>query len=115
MRPLLVLLLLFPLLCDAALAKDKDGSKDQGEAGLVLYWPGQENAILKLTFSRFQNMATYGGPMTLISHVVVQKISRQLISQASVSVALLDEDRVRFGHGKLVLDERKARESRQVQ
>jgi len=115
MRPLLVLLLLFTLLCDAALAKDKDGSKDQGEAGLVLYWPGQENAILKLTFSRFQNMATYGGQMTLISNVVVQNISSKFIPKASFSVALLDKDRVRVGNGNLVIDELNAGESAKVQ
>src|SRR5258706_6822628 len=101
MRPLLVLLLLFPLLCDAALAKDKDGSKDQGEAGLVLYWPGQENAILKLTFSRFQNMATYGGQMALVFHLGVSNIFSQFISKASFCRAVLVKDRVRVRNGNL--------------
>src|SRR5258706_9880121 len=115
MRPRLVLLLLFALLCDAAWSKDKDASKEQSEAGLVLYWHGQENAILKLTFSRFQNMATYGGQMTLISNVVVQNISSKFIPKASFNVALLDKDRVRVGNRNLVIDELNAGESAKVQ
>ena len=117
MRHFLILLVLFPLLCPAALAKDKDkdGSKDQGESGIVMFWPNQDNAILKLTFSRFQNMGTYGGQMTLVSNVVVQNLSTKLIPRASFSVALLDKDRVRVGNGNLVIDDLSAGESAKVQ
>ena len=30
-----------------------------------MFWPSQENAILKLTFSRFQNLATYAATFPL--------------------------------------------------
>jgi hypothetical protein len=116
MRRLLVFLLVLAFLCVATHAsKEKDGSKDPGETGLVMFWPNQETAILKLTFGRFQNMATYAGKMTLISDVVVQNVSTKLIPKASFSVALLDKDRVRIGSGNLVIDELNAGESAKVQ
>jgi len=110
MRRPLAFLLVLAFLCFTAHA-----SKDPGEAGLVMFWPNQESAILKLTFGRFQNMATYAGKMTLISDVVVQNVSTKLIPRASFSVALLDKDRVRIGSGNLVIDELNAGESAKVQ
>ena len=80
-----------------------------------MFWPNQDNAILKLTFSRFQNMGTYGGQMTRVSNVVVQNLSTKLIPKASFSVALLDKDRVRVGNGNLVIDDLNAGESAKVQ
>ncbi len=116
MRRFLLPLLLLVLLCTLAHAtKEKDGSKDQGDTGIVMFWPNQDNAILKLTFSRFQNMGTYGGQMTLVSNVVVQNLSTKLIPRASFSVALLDKDRVRVGNGNLVIDDLNPGESAKVQ
>ncbi len=116
MRRFLLPLLLLVLLCTLAHAtKEKDGSKDQSDTGIVMFWPNQDNAILKLTFSRFQNMGTYGGQMTLVSNVVVQNLSTKLIPRASFSVALLDKDRVRVGNGSLVIDDLNAGESAKVQ
>jgi hypothetical protein len=107
---------LLALLCIAAHAtKEKDGSKDQSDAGIVMFWPNQENTILKLTFSRFQNLASYAGKMTLMSTVVVQNLSTNLIPKASFTVALLDKDRVRVGSGNLVIDDLSAGESAKVQ
>jgi hypothetical protein len=51
MRHILTSLLVFGLFCNIALAKEKD--KDQANSSLVIFWPAQDNAILKLTFSRF--------------------------------------------------------------
>jgi hypothetical protein len=116
MRRFLLPLLSLALLCTSAHAtKEKDGSKDQGDAGIVMFWPSQDFAILKLTFSRFQNMGTYGGQMTLVSNVVVQNLSAKLIPKASFSVSLLDKDRVRVGNGNLVIDDLNAGESAKVQ
>lgn len=116
MRRFFVLLLLLASLCPAAYAiHDNDSSKDQSDAGMVMFWPNQDNAVLKLTFSRFQNMATYGGQMTLVSNVVVQNLSTKMIPKASFSVALLDKDRVRVGSGTLVIDDLDAGESAKVQ
>jgi hypothetical protein len=118
MRRFLVPLLMLAYLCPVAYAhsdKDKDSSKDQSDAGMVMFWPGQDNAVLKLTFSRFQNMGTYGGQMTLVSNVVVQNLSAKLIPKASLSVALLDKDRVRIGSGTLTVDDLDAGESAKLQ
>jgi hypothetical protein len=116
MRRFPVPLLLLAVLCTSAHAtKEKDGSKDQGGAGLVMMWPSQDNAVLKLTFSRFQNLATYAGKMTLVSDVVIQNLSSKLIPKASFTVALLDKDRVRIGSGTLIIDDLNAGESAKVQ
>jgi PEGA domain-containing protein len=116
MRRFLLPLLLLISLCNIGLAgKDKDDSKDQAGSGIVMFWPSQDNAILKLTFSRFQNLASYAGKMTLISNVVVQNVSTKVIPRASFSVALLDKDRVRVGSGTLVIDELNPGESAKEQ
>jgi hypothetical protein len=113
MRRLFVSLLLVCLLCVVAHAKkEKDASKEQN---MVLFWPNQDNAILKLTFGRFRNIATYVGQMTLISDVVVHNVSPKLIPRSSFSVALLDKERVRIGSGILVIDELNASESAKLQ
>jgi hypothetical protein len=114
-RVLVVLLPILFLLTVALAAKDKDNDKDSSGSGLVMFWPNQEAAILKLTFGRFQNMGTYGGQMTLISNVVVQNVSVKLIPKASFTVALLDKDRVRIGKGDLIVDDLNAGESAKVQ
>jgi hypothetical protein len=116
MRAFLVPIVLLAFLCPAGHAmKDKDSSKDQADTGIVMVWPSQDDAILKLTFSRFQNLATYAGKMTLVSTVVVQNLSAKPIPKASFSVALLDKDRVRIGNGILVIDDLNAGESAKVQ
>jgi hypothetical protein len=114
-RVLIVLLPTLFLLTVAHAAKDKDNDKDSSGSGLVMFWPNQEAAVLKLTFGRFQNMGTYGGQMTLISNVVVQNVSVKLIPKASFTVALLDKDRVRIGKGDLIVDDLNAGESAKVQ
>jgi hypothetical protein len=111
MRRFFLSLLLLHFLCLAALAsKEKDASKE-----LIMFWPNQESAILKLTFGRFRNMATFAGKMTLISDVVVQNVSLKQIPRSSFSVALLDKARVRIGSGSLIIDELNAGESAKLQ
>jgi hypothetical protein len=88
MRRVLVSLLALASLCNIALAKEK--AKDQAESGLVTFWPAQDNAILKLTFSRFQNLASYEGQTTWASNVIVQNVFPKPIRKASFSVALLN-------------------------
>ena len=108
MRRKLLPLLLAGCFCLVASAKDSD-------ADLVMFWPNQENAILKLTFSKFQNMGSYGTQMTLVSNVLVQNVSEKLIPKASFTVTLLDKDRVRIGKGDLFLDDLSPGESAKVQ
>lgn len=98
------------LVCILAAAK-----KEKEEPSVVVFWPSQENATLKLTFKPFQNMGSYAGQMSLISAVVVQNLSPKLMPKASFSVALLDKDKVRVGNGVLIVDDLNPGESARVQ
>lgn len=116
MRWTLFAILLFTALSSSLQATaEKDPAKDQSASGLVMFWPSQDNAILKLTFGHFQNLATYGSQMTLVSTVLVQNVSPNLVPKASFSVSLLDKERVRVGSGTLVIDELNAGDSAKVQ
>jgi PEGA domain len=105
MRSVIVSLIVVTFLCSAVRATPgKDASKDQSAVATVLFWPGPENAILKLTFSRFRNLASNGGKMTLQSDVIIQNLSTQPIPKGSFTVALLDKNRQEVGSGTLLLD-----------
>ncbi len=112
---LLLCLLSFHSVLAARNAAGGSGSEESTDVGIVMFWPAQDNAILKLTFSRFQNLATYAGKMTLVSTVVVQNVSAKALPRASFTVALLDKDRVRVGNGTLIIDDLDAGESAKVQ
>jgi hypothetical protein len=71
---------------------------------IVVFWPRQDNAILKLTFSRFRSLASYGGKTTLQSDVIVQNLSSKAIPKGSLTVALLDKNRVEVGSAPLVVN-----------
>jgi len=103
MRNVIVSLIVLVSVCSVAFATtEKDTSKDQGAVGIVMFWPGPDNAIIKLTFSRFRNLASNGGKMTLQSEVIVQNLSSQPIPKASFTVLLLDKNRAEVGSGTLV-------------
>ena len=103
MRNVIVSLVVLASLCSVAFATaEKDTSKDQNAVGIVMFWPGADNAIIKLTFSRFRNLASNNGKMTLQSDVIVQNLSGQPIPKASFTVLLLDKNRAEVGSGTLV-------------
>ena len=81
---------------------------------LVMTWPA-ENPTLKLTFSQFQDMGSYGGRMSLASQVLVQNLTSRGIARASLKVSLLDRQNVRIGDGVLVIDDLNAGQSAKVQ
>jgi hypothetical protein len=93
-------------LTSLSLAKD--------EPGIVMLWPSQDNASLKLTFGRFRSVAAYEGKLTLVSDVVIENLSSKVMPQASFSVFLLDKDRVRIGNGLLVVNDLNPGESAKV-
>jgi hypothetical protein len=107
MRRLLVSALLLTCLCAAAFGKDS-------ETGLVIFWPNQQNAVLKLTFSKFQELGITAGGKLLQSNVLVQNLSSKPIPSASFSVALVDQDHVRIGDGTLVVSDLEAGQSARV-
>ncbi len=85
MRNVIVSLVVLASLCSVAFATaEKDTSKDQNAVGIVMFWPGADNAIIKLTFSRFRNLASNNGKMTLQSDVIVQNLSGQADSESVV-------------------------------
>jgi hypothetical protein len=83
--------------------------------GMVMLWPSQDNATLKLTFSQFRNLGGFEGKMTLVSDVIVENLSANVIPQASFTVSLLDKDRVRIGNGFLIVNDLNPGESAKVQ
>jgi hypothetical protein len=105
-RARVCLLVVFLALTSLLLAKD--------EPAMVMLWPSQENASLKLSFGRFRNVASYEGKMTLVSDVIIQNLSSKVMPQASLSVFLLDKDRVRIGNGLLVVNDLNPGESAKV-
>jgi hypothetical protein len=105
MRRVIIPLIVLAFLCSVVRANaERDPSKDQNATAIVMFWPGQDNAILKLTFSRFRNLASNGGKMTLQSDVIVQNLSSQPIPKGSLTVLLLDKNHVEVGSGTLVVN-----------
>lgn len=97
----------FLLLATASVAKEAPP--------IVMYWPNQDQASLKLTFNTFQRMPGYGKTMTLLSQVIVQNVSGKPIPRASFTVYMLDKDKVRVGDGVLVFNDLAPGESAKVQ
>jgi hypothetical protein len=83
-----------------AAAKDKK-DKDKSEPSIVMEWPDHANPAIKLTFGRFNQLASYNGQLSLESHVLVENVSGKRIPQASFTVYLLDNAKVRIGNGML--------------
>jgi hypothetical protein len=81
-------------------AKDKK-DKDKPEPSIVMLWPDQTNPIVKLTFGRFTQLASYNGQLSLESHLMIENMSGKRIPLASFTVYLLDKDKVRIGNGML--------------
>ena len=81
---------------------------------LVIDWPAN-NPTLKLTFSQFQDMGSYGGKMTLTSQVLVQNLTGKAMARASFKVSLMDRKNVRVGDGLLVIGDLDSGQSAKVQ
>jgi hypothetical protein len=81
---------------------------------LVMTWP-QDNPTLKLTFSNFQNMGSFGRKATLVSDVVIQNLTEKVMPRAIFDVSLLDKNKIRIGTGLLVVDDLKPGQSAKVQ
>jgi len=86
------------LFCVASYAKDK---KDDKAAGMVLLWPDQNSPTLRLSFGKFNQLATYNGQQSLGSNVLIENMSGKRIPQASFTVYMTDKNGVRIGTGEL--------------
>ncbi|HWZ81579.1 MAG TPA: PEGA domain-containing protein [Terriglobales bacterium] len=81
---------------------------------LIMMWP-QENSTLKLTFGTFRELATYNGKTSLASDVVVQNLTTKAIPRASLTVSLLDKNKVRIGSGLLIIEDLTPGQSAKIQ
>lgn len=88
------------------------GAKKQPE--IVMMWPA-DNPTLKLTFGAFQEMASYGGKMSLVSEVLVQNLTAKPMPRASFTVSLLDRKDVRVGNGLLAVEDLGPGQSAKIQ
>jgi hypothetical protein len=76
-------------------------AKNKSESGITIFWPNTTQPILKLTFGRFNQLASYNGQLSLQSQVLIENLSTKAIPQASFTVYMLDKGKVRIGNGTL--------------
>jgi hypothetical protein len=81
------------LLALPGFASAKDKGKDND---LVLMWPSAGVATLKVTFSKFREVSSYGGQHDFTQDVTVENVSSKSIPFASFTVYLLDKNKVRI-------------------
>src|SRR5713226_3953044 len=75
--------------------------KDKNESVFTMFWPDAGGPTLKLAFGKFIETAEYAGQKTLICEVVVQNVSQKRIPSASLTVRMLDKNRVRIADSVL--------------
>ena len=92
LRPLLLLIL---LLTACAWPKEKN------EIAFTMFWPDSGNPTLKLAFGKFIETAEYARQKTYLCEVIVQNVSQKRIPSASLTVRMLDKDRVRIADSTL--------------
>ncbi len=66
-----------------------------------MFWPDSANPTLKLAFGKFVETAEYAGQKTYICEVIVQNVSPKRIPSASLTVRILDKNRVRIADSML--------------
>lgn len=111
-KPLRALGIACCLLCSILFyAKDK---KDDKSAAMVVLWPDQNSPTLRLTFGKFNQLATYNGQLSLGSNVLIENMSGKRIQQASLTVYMTDKDGVRVGSGELSVSDLEAGQQARV-
>jgi PEGA domain len=75
--------------------------KEKNEPALTLFWPDPGSPTLKLAFGKFIQTAEYAGQKTLVCEVVIQNVSQKRIPSASLTVRMLDKNRVRVADSVL--------------
>ena len=76
-------------------------TKDKNDSAAILFWPESGNPTLKLAFGKFVQTAEYAGQKTLICDVIVQNVSQKRIPHASLTVRMLDKNKVRIADSML--------------
>jgi len=75
--------------------------KDKNDSAAILFWPESGNPTLKLAFGKFVQTAEYAGQKTLICDVIVQNVCQKRIPHASLTVRMLDKNKVRIADSML--------------
>jgi hypothetical protein len=80
-----------------------------------MLWHDSSNHTLKLVFGRFvQQGIMYGGQTSFVSDVLVQNVSTKRIPRASMTVRLLDKNKVRVGDAILNVNDLGPSESTKI-
>jgi PEGA domain len=103
MKKLQVLVLVYCLLLPVPFTVAMGRKKDKAEPSMVMLWPNESSPTLRLTFDKFDQIASYAGQLSLESHVLVENLTSSPIPRASFTVYLMDGERVRIGNGTLNL------------
>src|SRR5947209_14859680 len=75
--------------------------KDKNEPIITMLWPASGTPTLKLMFGKFIQTAEYVGEKTFTCDVVVQNVSQKGIPSGSLTVRMLDKNRVRIADSVL--------------
>lgn len=86
--------LLLLLLFSSAFAKDNP---------VVMYWPSQDNAAMRLSFAKFQLFATGKSQGMYLSDVTVENLTTKFIPRIYFDVYVTDKAGVRIGDGVLTI------------
>ena len=78
-------------------------SKDKNEPTITMLWPDSANPTFKLAFGKFVQTAEYAGQKTFICEVIVQNVSAKTVPHASLTVRMLDKDKVRIADSMLTV------------
>jgi hypothetical protein len=73
------------------------------ENTVVMYWPTQDKAALKLTFAKFQLLATIAGQSTFASDVMVENLTDKAVPRIYFDVYVKDKANIRVGDGVLTV------------
>jgi hypothetical protein len=76
-------------------------AKEKNDTAFTMFWPDAASPTLKLGFGKFIQTAEYAGQKTYICEVVVQNASQKRIPSASLTVRMLDKDKVRIADSVL--------------
>jgi hypothetical protein len=88
--------------------------KEKNEIVFTMLWPDAGSPILKLDFGKFVQTAENAGEKTFICAVVVQNVSQKRIPSASLTVRMLDKNRVRIADSVLNITDLSPGESSRI-
>jgi hypothetical protein len=71
----------------------------------VITWPDQGQPLLRLTFSRFKDIAVMGKQHTYLTDTIVDNLSGKTMGSVSLSLYVFDKSKARIGEGYIHLND----------